>query len=73
MFFCYEDIFFDFISVLRLILDFLGLNFINDDVVVEVVNYVFFENMRKMEKNNVFNFFIMKVNNLFDYKIYKIW
>lgn len=42
MLFCYENIFCDFISFLRLILDFLGLNFIEDDVVVEVVNYVFF-------------------------------
>ena len=67
----YEDISSDPISALRLTLDFLGLNFINDDVVAEAVNYASFENMRKMEKNNVFNSPIMKVNNPSDYKTYK--
>ena len=41
------------------------------DVVAEAVNYASFENMRKMEKNNVFNSPIMKVNNPSDYKTYK--
>ncbi len=67
----YEDISSDPISSLRLTLDFLGLKFINDDIVAEAISYASFENMRNMEKNNLFNSPSLKPKNPSDYKTYK--
>lgn len=50
----YEDLKANPAAELRRVLDFLGLEFISDDIVAAAVNYASFENMRKMEAEGRF-------------------
>lgn len=59
----YEDLVADPVGSLRKTLNFLELAEISDDIVAEVVEYASFNNMRKMETNNLFNSGILKPTN----------
>ncbi|MEQ9237327.1 sulfotransferase domain-containing protein [Coleofasciculus sp. E2-BRE-01] len=67
----YEDIYYNTISSLRSTLNFMGLKTISDEIVEEAVNYASFENMRKMEENNLFKSSKLKPTNPSDNNTYK--
>lgn len=67
----YEDIHKNPQKELRRVLDFLGLQTINDEVINEAVKHASFENMHKMEKEDTFNSFRLRPTNKKDEESYK--
>lgn len=67
----YEDLSAEPIGSLRKTLNFLGLEEISDDTIAEAVEYASFNNMKKMEADNLFKSGILKPTNPSDQNTYK--